>query len=87
MTEVPIPNVAAVPRATLLVFGHAGAHADGSLEQELVGAAVELRERLGDGGTVRVGVRLDDDPLAAVARERNLRLLDGAVEVDASRSR
>jgi hypothetical protein len=34
-----------------------------------------------DGGTVRLGVRLDDDPLAPIARERDIRLLDGALEV------
>ncbi len=67
MTEVPIPDVAAVARATLLVFGHEGAHGDGSLERDLVAAAADLRGRLGAGGTVRVGVRLDDDPLAAIA--------------------
>ncbi len=30
---------------------------------------------------MHLGVRLDDDPLAAIARERELRLLDGALEV------
>jgi hypothetical protein len=74
--------VDSVARAVLLLFGRAGAYDDGSFERTLVGAAGELRGRVErKGGTVRVGTRLPDDPLAAIARERELRLLDGAVEV------
>ncbi len=69
-----------VARVVLLVFRRGDA-VDDSFEHALVGAADDIRARLtDDDGTVRVGVRLADDPLAAIARERNLRLLDGAVE-------
>ena len=70
-----------VARVVLLVFGHDGA-ASGTLGRDLEAAATSVRELLEtEHGTVRVGLRLDDDPLAAIARERNLRMLDGAVEV------
>jgi hypothetical protein len=72
----------AVARAVLLLFGRDGARANGSFEADVVEAADLVRARIAPAdGTVRVGVALDDDPLAAIARERNIRLLEGAVEV------
>jgi hypothetical protein len=52
-----------------------------ALERAIVAASDGIAARLADGGTVRAGIRLDNDPLASIARERQLRPIDAVVEV------
>jgi hypothetical protein len=69
-----------VGRALVFVTTGPGVDVD-TLERAVVAACDDIHGRLVDGGTVRAGVRLDDDPLAAIAREREIRPIQAVVEV------